>query len=62
MGQAIGMVGKGIKEGQSAASKIKFQLQFMALMMQCGRDEEAQNAFEKAMGFCDEMIEAEGGE
>ena len=60
MGQAIDMFGNEIKEEQSAASKIKFQLQFMAFMMQCGRDEEAQNAFEKAMGFCDEMIEAEG--
>jgi hypothetical protein len=62
MGQAIDMFGNEVQENPGPAAKIKFQLQFMAFMMQCGRDEEAQNAFEKAMGFCDEMIEAEGGE
>ena len=62
MGQAIDMFGNEVQENPGPAAKIKFQLQFMAFMMQCGRDEEATDAFNKAMALCNEMIEAEGGE
>ena len=56
------MFGNEVQENPGPAAKIKFQLEFMAFMMQCGRDQEATAAFNKAMALCNEMIEAEGGE
>ena len=38
---------------QTTKEKIKFQFEFMLLMIQTGRLEEAQNAFELGMAYLD---------
>ena len=42
---------------QTVAENIKFNLEFMCFMLQCGRDEEANNAFDKAMQAVQKLID-----
>lgn len=44
---------------QTVAEKIKFNLEFMCFMLQCGRDEEADKAYNKAMELTQELIDRE---
>ena len=45
------------KTEQTVAEKIKFNLEFMCFMLQCGRDEEANNALDKAMKGIQQLID-----
>jgi len=42
---------------QTVAENIKFNLEFMCFMLQCGRDEKANDAFEKAMQGIQQLID-----
>lgn len=44
------------EEPQTIPEKLKFQLEFMAMMLMTGRVEEAGAAHEKAIGYADELI------
>lgn len=37
-------------------TQIKFNINFMLMMLSCGRTEEAQTACQKALDLCDELI------
>lgn len=39
------------------ADQAKFQLEFMAMMLQCGRDDEAQQAFYKVLDYLTELTQ-----
>ena len=44
------------KEPQTIPEKLKFQLEFMAMMLMTGRADEAAAAHEKALDYVDELI------
>ena len=47
---------KTVEMAQTQKEKIKFQLNFMLMMLQCGRGDKAQAAFEKAMELIDGAV------
>lgn len=46
-------------EKRKAGRVIKFQLEFMLLMIGSGREDAAQEALEKALGYCRELEKKE---
>lgn len=45
---------KQVALATNTKEKIKFQFNFMLMMIQCGRLEEAQNAFERGIALVDD--------
>lgn len=45
-----------------AAKKARFQMEFALFMINCGRQEKAADAFEKAFQFLEQIMEAESEE
>ena len=46
-------------EKRKAGAVIKFQLEFMLLMIGSGREDAAQEALEKALGHCEQLKKKE---
>jgi C4-dicarboxylate-specific signal transduction histidine kinase len=45
------------KEKKRLKKQLKFQIEFMRMMLACGRDEEAQEAVENILRLADRMAE-----